>query len=59
MTPAALRNTLDSPLAGVRSAGGRQLDEDALKFTQRQIERRAGADVPDGAPGVLDDQRAA
>jgi len=44
----------------VRQAAPRRLDEEALRFTLRQIERRAvEADVPGDAPGVLDDESAA
>lgn len=43
----------------VRVAADRQLDEEALKFTLRQIEKRAEeADVASDAPGVLDDEDA-
>jgi hypothetical protein len=44
----------------VRHTAGRQLDEVALKFTLRQIEKRAEeGDVPENARGVLDDEDAA
>ena len=44
-------------VARIRRAAPRQLDEDDLKFTLRQIERRAAeGDVPDDAPSVLDDE---
>jgi hypothetical protein len=41
----------------VREAAARQLDEQAMQFTLRQIERRAvAADVGDDDPSVLDDE---
>lgn len=43
----------------VRNAATRQLEEQALQFTLRQIERRAAAgEVADDDPSVLDDENA-